>query len=95
MVDGAISTFNLQQQNSFTGAALVIGGASGAVPTLTFEIGNAATGTDQIDVTKSASVLATGGKITIDALAGDTSLTSGSYNLITAAGGFTGTGGNA
>jgi len=94
MVDGAISTFNLQQQNSFTGAALVIGGASGTAPTLTFEIGNAATGTDQIDVTKNASVLATGGKITIDALAGDTSLTSGSYNLITAAGGFSGTGGN-
>jgi hypothetical protein len=47
-----------------------------------------------IDVTRTVSVLATGGKITIDALAGDTSLTAGNYDLITSAGGFSGAGGN-
>jgi fibronectin-binding autotransporter adhesin len=94
MIDGAIGTFDLQENTSFAGAGLVIGGTSGAAPTLAFEIGNAGTGTDQIDVTKNVSVLATGGKITIDLLAGDTSLTAGNYNLITAAGGFSGTGGN-
>jgi autotransporter-associated beta strand protein len=82
MVDGAIGTFNLQQENSFVGAGLVIGGTSGAAPTLAYEIGNGGTGTDQIDVTKDALVLATGGRITIDALAGDTSLTAGNYDLI-------------
>jgi autotransporter-associated beta strand protein len=94
MADGAIGTFNLRQNTSFAGPGLVIGGASGAVVTLGFDIGNAATGTDQIDVTKTASVLASGGKIAIDALAGDTSITAGNYNLITTAGGFRGSGGN-
>jgi T5SS/PEP-CTERM-associated repeat protein/autotransporter-associated beta strand protein len=94
MVDGAIGTFNIQEGNSFAGAGLVIGGASGVAPALSFDIGNAAAGTDLIHVTKTVSVLATGGTIAIDALAGDTSLTPGSYDLITAAGGFSGTGGN-
>jgi hypothetical protein len=47
-----------------------------------------------IDVTKTVKVLATGGRITIDALAGDTTLTDGNYDLITSAGGFSGSGGN-
>ncbi len=92
--DGAIGKFNLQQETSFSGPAFTIGGASGIAPTLTFDIGNAATGPDSIDVTKTVTVLATGGKITIDALAGDTTLTDGSYDLITSAGGFSGSGGN-
>jgi T5SS/PEP-CTERM-associated repeat protein/autotransporter-associated beta strand protein len=94
MVDGAIGTFNLRQETSFSGPAFTIGGASGVAPALTFDIGNAATGPDMIDVTKTVTVLATGAKITIDALAGDTSLTAGKYDLITSAGGFSGTGGN-
>jgi T5SS/PEP-CTERM-associated repeat protein/autotransporter-associated beta strand protein len=94
MADNAIGTFNLRQETSFAGPAFTIGGASGLAPTLTFDIGNAATGPDSIDVTKTVTVLATGGKITIDALAGDTTLTDGSYDLITSAGGFSGSGGN-
>ena len=54
----------------------------------------AATGTDLLNVSKTVSVLATGGDITIDALAGDTSLTAGNYDLITSAGGFSGANGN-
>jgi hypothetical protein len=94
MAGPSIATFQLLQENAFSGPAFTIGGASGIAPTLTFDIGNAATGPDSIDVTKTVTVLATGGKITIDALAGDTTLTDGSYDLITSAGGFSGSGGN-
>ena len=94
MAGSSIATFNLWQENSFSGPAFTIGGASGIAPTLTFDIGNAATGTDLMDVTKMVSVLATGGNITIDPLAGDTSLTPGHYDLITTAGGFSGKNGN-
>jgi T5SS/PEP-CTERM-associated repeat protein/autotransporter-associated beta strand protein len=94
MVDGAIGTFNLDQESSFASTAFTIGGASGVAPALSFEIGNANKGTDEIAVTRDVSVLATGGRITIDALAADTSLSSGNYDLITSAGGFSGTGGN-
>jgi T5SS/PEP-CTERM-associated repeat protein/autotransporter-associated beta strand protein len=94
MAGGAVGTFNLQQQSAFSGPAFTIGGASGAAPALTFAIGNASTGPDSIDVTKTVTVLATGASITIDALAGDTGLTAGNYDLITSAGGFSGTGGN-
>ena len=94
MAGSAIGTFNLQQQSAFSGPAFTIGGASGAAPTLTFAIGNASTGPDSIDVTKTVTVLATGASITIDALAGDTGLTAGNYDLITSSGGFSGTGGN-
>jgi len=94
MMDGSIGAFNLQQENAFSGPAFTIGGASGLAPSLSFDIGNAAAGTDMIQVTKTVTVLATGAKITIDALAGDTSLTAGSYDLITSGGAFTGTGGN-
>jgi hypothetical protein len=94
MAGSSLATFNLRQETSFSGPAFTIGGASGIAPTLTFGIGNAASGTDLIDVTKTVSVLATGGDITIDPLAGDTSLTTGNYDLIVSAGGFTGTGGN-
>jgi T5SS/PEP-CTERM-associated repeat protein/autotransporter-associated beta strand protein len=94
-MDGpSLATFNLQQQTSFAGPAFTIGGVFGLAPTLIFDIGNAATGTDLLNVTGTVSVLATGGDIAIAALAGDTSLTSGSYNLITTAGGFSGTNGN-
>jgi T5SS/PEP-CTERM-associated repeat protein/autotransporter-associated beta strand protein len=94
MAGTSLATFNLQQENSFAGPAFTIGGASGIAPTLIFDIGNAATGTDLINVTSTVRVLATGGDVTIDALAGDTSLTAGSYDLITSAGGFSGTNGN-
>jgi hypothetical protein len=94
MANSAILRFNLEQENSFAGPAFTIGGASGVAPALTFDIGNGATGPDSIDVTKTVKVLATGGRITIDALAGDTTLTDGNYDLITSAGGFSGSGGN-
>jgi T5SS/PEP-CTERM-associated repeat protein/autotransporter-associated beta strand protein len=94
MAGASIGVFQLLQENAFSGPAFTIGGATGIAPSLTFDIGNAATGPDSIDVTKTVTVLATGGKITIDALAGDTSLTAGNYDLITSAGGFSGTGGN-
>jgi autotransporter-associated beta strand protein len=94
MAGGSLATFNLRQEASFSGTAFTIGGASGNAPTLTFGNCNAASGTDLIDVTKTVSVLATGGDITIDPLAGDTSLTTGNYDLIVSTGGFSGTGGN-
>ncbi len=94
MAGSPLLAFYLKQETSFSGAAFTIGGASGIAPTLTFDIGDAAAGTDFIDVTKTVDVLATGGKLTIDALAGDTSLTPGNYDLIITGGGFSGSGGN-
>jgi hypothetical protein len=94
MAGTSLATFNLEQENSFTGPAFTIGGASGIAPTLIFDIGNAATGTDLLHVTSTVSVAHTGGDITIDALAGDTKLTAGNYDLITSAGGFSGSAGN-
>ncbi len=94
MKDGQIGAFDLEQETSFTGPAFTIGGASGITPTLTFDIGNGAAGTDVINVTKTVSVLATGGEVIIDAIVGDTTLTAGNYDLITSAGGFSGTNGN-
>ena len=94
MADNAIGTFSLRQEISFAGPAFTIGGASGKTPYLTFDIGNGATGADQIDVSKSVSVLATGGRITIDPLSGNTYIIPGNYDLITASGGFSGVSGN-
>ena len=94
MADNSLGTFNLMQESSFSGPAFTIGGASGIAPTLSFNIGNAATGTDLLHVTGAVSVLSTGGEIIIDPLAGDTILTPGSYDLITAARGFSGINGN-
>ena len=85
--DSGIGTFTLQG----AGTGLTLGGAT--VPSLTFDIGNAATGTDRIIVTNNVSA-PSGGIITINQLAGLTSLTVGNYNLITSAGGFTGGGAN-
>ena len=84
MVDNAIGTFNL----TGTGTALTVGASSGTAPSLTFEIGNAATGTDRLAVTNAATVAATGGTISIGALAGDTTLTPGDYTLISASSGL-------
>jgi len=92
MADGAVGNFNLQQENNFSGPAFTIGGASGAAPTLVFDFGGPSAGTDQIDVTKTVSVLATGGKITVDALGGYSGLQN--YDLIVSAGGFSGRNGN-
>jgi len=78
MNDGAISTFNLEQEVSFSGPALTI--ADGA--TLRFNLGSA--GADLLAVTGGASVNGTV-NVTIDA----SSLTPGSYDLITAASGLT------
>jgi T5SS/PEP-CTERM-associated repeat protein/autotransporter-associated beta strand protein len=94
MAGASLATFNLQQETSFTGPAFTIGGASGIAPTLIFDIGNAATGADLLHVTSTVSVLATGGRITVAPLAGDTTLTAGNYDLISSAGGFSGSNGN-
>ena len=85
--DNALGTLTL----GGAGTGLTLNGAT--VPILTFDIGNAATGTDRIIVNNNASVL-TGGTINIAQLTGLTSLTAGNYNLITSAGGFSGSGGN-
>jgi T5SS/PEP-CTERM-associated repeat protein/autotransporter-associated beta strand protein len=94
MAGTSLATFNLQQESGFSGPAFTIGGASGIAPTLIFDIGNAATGTDLLRVTGTVSVRATGGDIAIDALAGDTSLAAGNYDLIVSGGGFSGVNGN-
>jgi hypothetical protein len=94
MAGNVLASFYLKQESSFSGPAFTIGGASGIAPKLIFDIGNAGTGTDLLHVNSTVSVLATGGDVTIDALAGDTSLTTGSYDLIASAGGFSGAGGN-
>jgi autotransporter-associated beta strand protein len=81
MTDGAISTFNLVQEGTFSGSALTI--ASGA--TLKFDLGNSSA--DLLAVTKAASVSGTV-NVTL-ATSGATSLIPGTYNLITAASGLT------
>jgi len=81
MTDGFVSTFNLRQQDSFASAALTL--TNGA--TLKFNLGNSSA--DLLAVTKGASVSNTI-NVTIDT-AGATSLTPGTYTLITAASGLT------
>jgi len=81
MTDGFISTCNLQQQASFASAGLTI--ATGA--TFKFNLGNSTA--DKLAVTKAASVAGTV-NVTVDTT-GATSLTPGTYNLITAASGLT------
>jgi len=81
MVDGAIDTFNLQQNGSFAGPALTISGA-----TLDFDVNSS--GADSLACTGSASV---SGINSISITGIGSSLTTGaSYNLITASGGLNG-----
>jgi autotransporter-associated beta strand protein len=80
MTDGAISTFNLQQQASFATAGLTITGAV----TLKFDLGNSSA--DKMAVTKAASVSGTVNVFLNTAQM--TSPTAGTYNLITAASGL-------
>ena len=81
MADGFVSTFNLRQQDSFASSGLTI--TNGA--TLKFNVGNSRA--DLLAVTKGASVSGSV-NVTIDT-SGATSLTPGTYNLITAASGLT------
>ncbi len=72
-------------------STLTVGTTGASNPaTLTFEIGNASAGADQLNVTAnsagSASVGMTGASIVITKLAGITSITPGQYNLIQASG---------
>ena len=94
MTDGAIGTFNLQENTSFAGSGLVIGGTSGAAPTLDFDLWKCRHGYGQDNVSKTVSVLATGGRIVINPLAGDSIITLGNYTLIASGGGFSGSGSN-
>jgi len=89
MADNAIGTFNLQQANTFFSTGLTIGGAGSATnaPVLTFDIGSLGT-IDRFNVSKSVVVGASGGKITINPLAGTTSLTPGNYTFMTASSGL-------
>ena len=81
MTDGAVSTFNLQQQDDFAGAALTI--TDGA--TLKFNLGNSTS--DKLTVTKAAAVSGTI-NVTVDTT-GATSLAPATYPLVTAASGLT------
>ena len=81
MTDSFVSTCNLQQQASFATAGLTV--ATGA--TFKFNLGNSSA--DKLAVTKAASVAGTV-NVTVDTT-GATSLTPGTYNLITAASGLT------
>ena len=83
MSDGAVSTFNLQQQTSFGSNALTL--TNGA--TLKFNLGNS--GADRLAVTKAASVAGTI-NVTLDTSLVTSGITSGTYNLVTAASGLTG-----
>jgi autotransporter-associated beta strand protein len=94
MAGSSLASFYLHQEAGFSGPAFTIGGASGIAPTMIFDIGNANAGIDLLHDNSTVSVLATGGEITIDPLAGDTSLTAGNYYLIETAGGFSGAAGN-
>ncbi|MCX6876009.1 MAG: Ig-like domain repeat protein [Verrucomicrobia bacterium] len=80
MTDGAVSTFNLQQQDSFASTALTI--ADGA--TLKFNLSNSTA--DRLAVTRTASVSGTV-YLTVDTTGA--TLLSSSYTLVTAAAGLT------
>jgi autotransporter-associated beta strand protein len=84
MTDGSVGTVSLVDAPGAT--ALTLGAGSGVAPTLTFELGQAAT--DKLNVTGNASVLATGASLNVTPLASDTSLTPGNYTLISAGGGL-------
>ena len=81
MTDGFVSTFNLVQEDTFAGTALTV--TSGA--TFKFNLKNA--GADHLAVTKAAAVTGTV-NVTVDTT-GASSLTAGTYQLITAASGLT------
>ena len=92
MVDNTIGTFNLTQNATFAGPALIIGGAATAGyvdPTLSFDIGGASlTNIDMLVVSGTASIGTGGGLINFSPLSTTTSLTLGNYTFITAAGGL-------
>jgi fibronectin-binding autotransporter adhesin len=93
MVDGSIGTINLQQGSGF-GNGLILGGTgtSANAPNLSFEIGNSSGSIDLLAVSSTAFLGASGAKITIAGLPGATSLVTGDYTFITAAGGLGGAG---
>ena len=85
MADGAISTFNLIQGATFATPGLTIGSASGTAPVLTFDLNG--TTSDVFNVTKSVSVLGSGGKIAFNVLSGTSTLAS-SYTFMNASAGL-------
>jgi autotransporter-associated beta strand protein len=88
MVDSATGVFNLNQQTSFSGTALTLGGAGSAsnAPILLFDLG--ANSVDELAVnTGSVNIGSTGADVTIQPVAGVTSITPGSYTIISAPGG--------
>ena len=88
---GGQGSIALSGKSPFDTGSLAIEGAD---PQLTFTLGNTLSAVDTLGVNQIATLLSTGAKISIAPLAGDTSLTAGSYNLITASGGFSGKNGN-
>jgi len=91
MQDGVISTFNIIQGSSFTGAGLTIGGAgaSANAPTLTLELGSTLGSVDSINVFQAAAAVgATGGVLNIVPVPGASFLTPGDYVLINATSGL-------
>ena len=81
MADGFVSTVNLRQGSTFASNALTVTGGA------TFKMNLGTAGANLLAVTKQASVSGTV-NVTLDT-AGASSLTAGTYNLITAASGLT------
>ncbi len=79
MTDNGIGIFNLFQGATFNPAGLTIGGAALPAPIFKLELGDSATGADQLIVSRNAVLGSNGATINILPLAGDTSLTPGNY----------------
>ncbi len=82
MTDGGIGTFSLNQQSGFAGTALTLGGA-------TLNLSSRSDGADSILVNTGAAAVSGTNTISITGLG--TSLTPGTYTLISAPGGLSGT----
>ncbi len=92
MVDNAVGTVNLLQGATFAGNALTLGGASVAgyvKPTMSFDLGGSSlTDIDRLNVTQLAWVGTGGVVLTFSVLSSATTLTTGDYTFLTAAGGL-------
>ncbi len=88
MIDGAIRTFNLQQEATF-GPGLILGGTGtlANAPTLTFEIDGSGHN-DSLNVSNAVTFGATGATLFLSPLSGTGSLQLGNYTVLTAASGL-------
>jgi hypothetical protein len=81
--DGVVGQFNLQQHSGVTNG-LIIDSSLANITRLSFDIGNGATpnGADRINVTRGINVINGAARISVNALAGTTSITPGVHNLL-------------